>query len=199
MWRVIQWILDVLYGKPLAECREERTRQAKEIEALKLALAESSKVPSASDYVELADAEVFTPWLNLKLKKYTLTYADLVYYSFPKEQWVELLGEIQPVLIKCIGEWLPEISDCDNFSLSMYHFVSKSFMNAGYEKQGSFMIVWSQKHAYNAFADTDGKIWIYEPQTNKVIGEIDDVLDEIYESDKVWFPGEVRLGNIGES
>jgi len=131
--------------------------------------------------------------MSLKLKIYNLVYADSGYYTFPKEQWVELLEVVQPVLIKCIGKYIPETVDCDNYSLSMYHFVSKTFMNAGYDKQGAFMIVWSKKHAYNAFMDTEGKVWVYEPQTGKVIGEIEDMVDDIYESDKVWFPGEVKL------
>ena len=143
--------------------------------------------------MNLDDAEVFVPWSNLTLRKYDPVYADLTYYSFPKEQWIALLDALHPTLIASIGEWKENISDCDNFSQHAYYFVSKSFINAGYPCQGAFMVVWSRSHAYNAFVDTEGKIWIYEPQNNKIIGDIEGTLDDVYNPDKVWFPGEVKL------
>ena len=55
------------------------------------------------------------------------------------------------------------------------------------------MVVWGYEpghtsHAFNAFMDTEGKSYIYEPQNGNVVGRLDDGSGS-YMPRKIWFPG----------
>ena len=136
------------------------------------ALEDSFVVVSADDCVDVDDATEIHPYSSSVLKKYDLTVADFSYYCFPKTQWEKLLSEIQPFLTSLIGEWTENVADCDDFSLIMNAFVAASFIRGGCDLQGAFFIAHSQTHAYNVFVDDTKKVWVYEPQNNKVVGLI---------------------------
>ena len=53
------------------------------------------------------------------------------------------------------------------------------------------MITWSRRHAYNAFIDSDNKVWIYEPQSGSVVGLLGET-EEPYDTALIWFPGEKK-------
>ena len=85
------------------------------------------------------------------------------------------------------GEYVPETHDCDDFALVMNSYVAISFIKSTYDKQGAFMTLWSNTHAYNGFVD-DKATWVYEPQNGRIIGKLGET-GEPYDTRKVWFPG----------
>ena len=136
------------------------------------ALDDSFVVVSADSLTDVDDATKVYPYSNLTLKQYELAVADLSYYCFPKTQWETLLSEIHPFLVDLIGEWAENVADCDDFALIMNAFIASSFIKAGYDLQGAFFIAWSNTHAYNVFVDDTKNVWVYEPQTDRVMGRI---------------------------
>ena len=83
------------------------------------------------------------------------------------------------------------VSDCDNWANVMSAFVSIAFKKSGYSKQGAFAIAHTvpdepSRHAYNLFVDGDHRVWLYEPQTNRLKGEMKDG-DGVYRTGYVWF------------
>ena len=95
--------------------------------------------------------------------------------------------------MKARRKWITEISDCDNFATTMYDFMSILFLQAGLKRQGGFMVVWGYEpghtaHAFNAFVDTEGKSYIYEPQNGSIVGRLDEGSGS-YMPRKLWFPG----------
>lgn len=153
------------------------------------ALDDSFIVISADDCVDIDDATKVYPYNNLVLKQYDLTVADLSYYCFPKTQWETLLSALHPFLKDLIGGWSANISDCDDFALIMNAFVAFSFIKAGYDLQGAFFIAWSPTHAYNIFVDSAKNVWVYEPQTDRVMGRIGNVSTP-YDTKKILCVGD---------
>jgi len=151
-------------------------------------IAANLTVPPCTEFTYIDDAEIYYPFSDVVLKLYQTAIADASYYSFPKEQWIALLSMVQPIIMKVIGKWTADISDCDDFALIMNSYVAVSFIKAGYPKQGAFFILWSPSHAYNGFRDNNGNIWVYEPQTDKVIGKLGQTVSP-YDTKKVWAPG----------
>jgi len=123
---------------------------------------------------------------------YDLRVADLEYYQLPYDAWIELLASVQREVGESLSKWRANVSDCDDWAYVMGATVVQAFVKAGLDKQGAFMILWdmtgAQKHAYNGFMDTDGQVWVYEPQDGTVVGKLGET-SGAYETDWVWFPG----------
>jgi len=117
--------------------------------------------------------------------------ADIRYLLFSKEDWVEILNVIHPLVKEALTRWEVDISDCDNWSNVASAFISIAFKKSGYTKQGAFALshtipTASSRHAYNLFVDLDHKVWLYEPQTNQLKDEMKDG-SGIYRTGYVWF------------
>lgn len=155
------------------------------IEHLQQTLDEAIQIPTLSIHIE--PEWLFDPY-DLIWPCGDVLVADLEYYALPYDTWIDILEPIQKETVKARGKWVKEISDCDNFATTMYDFMSILFLKAGLKRQGGFMVVWSNMHAFNAFMDTEGKSYIYEPQNGSVVGRLDEGSGS-YMPRKLWFPG----------
>jgi len=111
--------------------------------------------------------------------------ADWLYYALDYNDWIDVLNKISKTF-KAV--WKEEVFDCDDFSLLFSAMLAYSVYKSGFNKQFAFGIAWSYTHAYNIFIDKSGKVWIFEPQTNKVIGELGKTTKP-YDTVEVWFCG----------
>ena len=123
-----------------------------------------------------------------ELYDYDMVRADLIYYAFPKDVWLTILSQIQPVVKKCLKNWVSSISDCDDFALVMNAFLAVALKDAGLKYQGAFTIAWSNSHAYNLYVDESKQIWVYEPQNDTTVGLLGDGVKP-YDTQKIWFIG----------
>lgn len=112
-------------------------------------------------------------------------FADLKYLALKKDRWKVVLTEIRSLFN---ARWTKWVFDCDNFALLMAGLLAYAVYKSGFKKQFAFGIAWSIEHAYNVFIDYDGKVWVYEPQTNRVIGELGKT-ERPYNTVEVWFMG----------
>ena len=68
-------------------------------------------------------------------------------------------------------EYKEEVWDCDDFARDLYcraknHFAEKRGLNA------AFGLVWTSKHAFNFFVDTNREVFFIEPQTDAFVSLI---------------------------
>jgi len=117
--------------------------------------------------------------------------ADARYNLFSKEDWTRILSEVYPLVKEALTRWSVDISDCDNWSTVMSAFVSIAFKKSGYGMQGAFAIAHTvneepSRHAYNLFVDDKFNVWLYEPQTNKIVGSLENGVG-IYNTGYVLF------------
>ena len=105
-----------------------------------------------------------------------LLAADLEYDTYTYDQWIAMLTEVQ---LLAEDRWKTDIYDCDNFAEVMHSYLSLAFKKAGLNKQGMFAIAWGKGHAYNVFMTRGKTMYVYEPQSNEVIGIVgeDDLAD----------------------
>ena len=155
------------------------------IEHIQQALDEAIQIPVLSIHTE--PEWLFDPY-NLIWPCGDVLCADEEYYALPYDTWMKILPLIQAETAKARVKWVKEVGDCDNWATTMYDFMSILFLKAGLKRQGGFMVIWSNTHAFNAFMDTDGKSYIYEPQNGNVVGRLDDGSGS-YMPRKIWFPG----------
>lgn len=90
----------------------------------------------------------------------------------------------RPQVIETVKEY-PEA--CDNFASLMASKLQFAAYKSGFTQQPAFGYAVSRTHAYNCFI-CDGMVHIYEPQTNRVIGELGKT-PAPYDTIKVWFFG----------
>ena len=120
--------------------------------------------------------------------------ADSEYYLLPYSEWIKVLDLIYNELKNWVDEvsvlsWIKYVWDCDNWSDAIKSLLCMGVLKAGFKRQLAFMITWQKgRHAYNAFMDEEKKIWIYEPQSNAVIGRLGETRDP-YDTNMIWFPG----------
>lgn len=155
------------------------------IEHIQQALDEAITIPKLSIHTE--PEWLFDPY-NLIWPCGDVLCADEEYYALPYDTWTTLLPIIQVETAKARVKWVKEVGDCDNWSTTMYDFMSILFLKAGLRRQGGFMVVWSNTHAFNAFIDIDGKSYIYEPQNGSIVGRLNEGSGS-YMPRKLWFPG----------
>ena len=60
-------------------------------------------------------------------------------------------------------KYASESHDCENFSWALLGYWSEGL------KSFAFGFAWSNSHSFNIMIDSDGKVWIIEPQTNEYI------------------------------
>jgi len=148
-------------------------------------------IPDVSDLIKLEDLLEVDPYSIL----YNLGYSDVVvadikYLSVPKKKWKKLLLRIYDS-IRPLEEYIPELFDCDDYATIFSSLVILTFYtNFKWAKhQLAFGIAWSNIHAFNLFIDNEERVWVYEPQNNRIVGEIHEVKEGIYKVKKVWFMG----------
>jgi len=149
------------------------------------ALSSAIQIPDISDLLE--PREIVKPWTEFDWKGYDFLAADTEYYAFPKENWEKILSWVFMEKEKAMEVWKPEVADCDDHALVMASLVALAFNEAGLDRQGAFFIIWSRSHAYNGFIDDTRRIWIYEPQTNEIVGLLGETTDP-YSSRLLWMP-----------
>lgn len=160
----------------------------KRVETLTAALSEAIQIPVFK--IDEDKLEVIRPADDDAFKEYDdLVFADLEYYTLPKLEWNKILPMIQTQVKKSLICYEHPVADCDDWSGVMCGLMIIAFRKAGLSRQGAFMITWQKhRHAYNAYMDTDGKVWIYEPQNGRTVGELGKTEDP-YNTDMIWLPG----------
>jgi len=164
------------------------------LETYKKALEDAVVIPE----IELDESELsIYKFEDAAFAGYDLRIADAEYYLLPYDKWIEILALVHKEVKEGLIRWRANISDCDNWADITASTIALTFVKAGLNKQGAFMIIWDmtgdKKHAYNAFMDVNGQVWIYEPQTNEIVGKLGET-DGAYESEWIWFPGAQPVG-----
>lgn len=146
-------------------------------------------IPKIDYTIRGALYETFTPYKDIDTSKYDIHYADLDYFATEIRVWKSILTRTHAQVKKALVKWKRNISDCDNWAYTTLDIVSMAFTKAGssFGLQGALGIAWSKTHAYNLIVDEEKTIWVYEPQTNKIIGKMDEMTDETYISKRVYF------------
>ena len=174
-------------GEELKKCEKDKKYYAKRAEALANALAKSVTLPEPPNPSK--EMEEVNPWKFItKYGKYDILTADKYYYTLPLNTWIKILTPIQTQIEKILPKWRVDVSDCDDYALLMASFVAAVFAKPYYDKQVAFAITWSSSHAYNSFITTEGTWEIYEPQSNVIVGRLDETTG-IYKTKKIWFMG----------
>jgi len=140
---------------------------------------EKTAIPHNLILEYLEDPILYDVYDVLDTSKYQFVLAaDVEYNVFSYQQWGGLLGEVYS---RVKAKWETDIWDCDNVAEFMHAYISQAMKDAGQKKQGMVGIAWSKSHAYLVFMALDEKWYIYEPQTDVVVGGLgDDGLEELY-------------------
>lgn len=141
----------------------------------KLALDKSLVVPSVN--FDLASGKTVDAYGVPLLGGYGYRAADYEYRVYQKEKWVELCDAVYTEVKKVHPKWIQEVGDCNNYANTFNALVALAFRGSGAPKQGFFLTLWSRTHAYNGFVDDSLDVWILEPQSGRVIGQINEVDD----------------------
>ena len=160
------------------------------IKTLTEQLLRGVKLPDLKPLIKNGITEVY-PRQFLYKYAYDWETADLTYLSLDMDDWKRVLTAVKKTII---GTWTTDVFDCDDFALVMAAMVAYSSYKSGFSKQLAFGIAWSHVHAYNVFITKDEKIWVYEPQTNRIIGEANEIKkgkksNYIYFTKEIWFMG----------
>lgn len=157
------------------------------IDALQKAALESFEYPKIPSYSYVSyDVSNISDFYTVEFVR-----SDVEYLLFSKDDWVKILNVTYPLVKEAMERWVTDISDCDNWALTTAAIVNIAFKKSGYTKQGAFAIAHTvldepSRHAYNLLVDRDRKIWVYEPQTNRIVGEMKEGLT-IYRTGFTWF------------
>lgn len=162
-----------------------------QIQDLQALIASSTPIPDISEYID--SPKLFKPFVT-PIDLPIGLIADEYYYTWTLEQWKNILDKVQKIVranaLK--NGWVTDISDCDDFASVMTGHLITTFVHSGVDKQGAFLYVRSQSHAYNVFIAYEGEEFIpyvYEPQTDKVVGKLSEVNWEPYVTIKGWYLG----------
>ncbi len=173
-------------NKQIEELEEDVKYWRDRAEHFMNALSKAVEIPDISDLI--GEKEIVKPWTEFNWKGYDFLAPDVEYYAFPKEVWEEILSRVYKEKEEHFGEWKREVFDCDDHALTMASLVVMTFEKAKLDRQGAFFIIWSPRHAYNGFIDNTRRIWIYEPQTNEIVGILGETPDP-YNSRWLWILG----------
>ena len=124
-------------------------------------------------------------WLNFHTPA-TLIYADLEYYMLNLNDWKKVLKQLQKLLTQ---KYTKSVFDCDDFALVMASLVVQYAYAKKMDRQLAFAIAWSDVHTFNVFWTPNGKMYVFEPQTGMVVGEVSEIRDESYKVKKVMLIG----------
>lgn len=109
--------------------------------------------------------------------------ADLTYIAYEVAEWERILSDLT---VKGDFEYRKSIFDCDDFALVCASTIAQSAYHANLEYQPAFCIMWSRTHAYNGFITDAREVYVYEPQTNEIMGKLGDDMGENYATTKIW-------------
>ena len=162
-----------------------------QIQTLNNLLSTSIPIPDISSHID--SPKMFAPYqtpIGIPMG----LIADEFYYTFTLPQWIEILTLIQKEVEEhaLINGWVTDISDCDDFAVVLNGHAVTTFVHSGLDKQGCLLYVRSKTHAYNVFVAHDGDEftpYVYEPQTNKVVGKLSEVNWEPYVTTEGWLLG----------
>ena len=111
---------------------------------------------------------------------------DLEYYSFTLAEWKTILTDIYNEL-KPKETYTTRIFDCDDFALVFSGILAYSAFKSGFVLQPAFAIAWSNTHAFNLFVTSDNKVYLYEPQSGKIMTWNEANKIDSYKVRKIWF------------
>ena len=154
------------------------------INTLTQQLLKSIEMPDLSEFV--SKVKLIEPRSLIWNVVPNSTFADWNYYTLPLDDWKKVLTKIQQTF-KAV--WTQEIFDCDDFALltsAMLTYAWYKSIGNILNNQLAFGIAWSKTHAYNVFIDNDRKVWIYEPQSNIILGELGKT-QAPYDTIEIWF------------
>lgn len=170
-------------------CSSDRLYLAEHIQELTDMLASAFYIPSIDSHIQEPVPILIQPRIVPGIKHYSdVNIADASYYALSKNQWKKILGPIQREVKLAIGPYRAEKADCDDFALVMNGFVAMAFEETDLDHQGAFGIAWSKTHAYNFFIVSDSETLVYEPQSNRIIGEIRQCSGK-FDTKMLWIPG----------
>jgi len=134
----------------------------------------------------LLNSHKYDPWSDPKIQGqgYHLDIADSSYLSFSYAAFVDYLSRVNIEVKDNLPRWIREVSDCDNFAGVMASAIQLGCIKAGKIKQAAFAVAWSGNHAYNIFWDTAGQGHIYEPQTDEIMGTLEDPVEPLLSPDR---------------
>lgn len=120
------------------------------------------------------------------IKGYDLTIADAEYLTYTFDDWKSIMFRLHQHLVDKF-KYVTDVGDCDDFALVYTSTLAYSAYQAGLSKQVAFGIAWSNTHAFNVAIDDKNNVWVIEPQSGSVIGELGTDLGESYNVKKIWF------------
>lgn len=177
------------YNDVVQACTSDKLELLQQVRDLTALLSSRIELPDISEYV--SSPVVYEPF-NESLPIPLGIIADEYYYAFTLQQWKDILTEIQDTTKEVLTNWKPDISDCDDWALVLNGFSVTAFVKARLSKQGALLFARSQSHAYNVFVAYTGDgftPYVYEPQTNRVVGKLVETNFEPYVTIKGWLLG----------
>jgi hypothetical protein len=157
-------------------------RLTNEVEKISKILASRFKMPDFTDLLaplvpETVDPPNEKPYdAEFLGGQYKVSTHDLSYFAVNKDDWIQILDAVFPLVKKALKTGLAEVADCENFARLTKAFVSIGVYQGGLQKELALAMALSRGHAYNAFMTLDKRVWIWEPQSATLIGEIVDDL-----------------------
>jgi hypothetical protein len=159
-----------------------------EIEALKIKL-EASKVAikSAMDWRESKIMYEEPRKLDLRYNVSKLLagakilfIADYNMYGIDKKD-VEKVMSIHPEIAD--SKYIKEAYDCDDFASAMFGVFNQRGLG-----RFAFGYALSKSHAFNIFVDRECKLWVVEPQTNRIMSyDYALTVSDIYKINRYFF------------
>jgi len=138
--------------------REFRERIESQIRELKGRLEQYEvEPPKITDHILLSELRDV---LKKACNEPTIYLSDMDYALIPKSEMLRFLKRDLTDLAK----YTPEYYDCDDFSFRLHGALSIPAWGGI-----AFGIAWSTMHAYNIFVDDERKVWIIEPQTDRLM------------------------------
>ena len=161
-----------------------KTHYKSQVDAAVALLDKAIKVPLYTDYgkngvpIDLFDFDGF----GVILREIT----DETYLTFTQSDWTTMLSGLYDTIKETLGRWRTEIWDCDNFALIFQGLFSLMCRDSGFPSQGAFAWARSPTHGYNVYIDTEGVVWVFEPQSGQTVGRLGET-EKPYDTIRVYF------------
>lgn len=171
----------------LVLCESKIKELSDELDILKLSgyqgcfdkLAEYEELLESYHYVfedkkPISKPECLNLFKQVTSSKPFLAFGDDRYSTVSKEEMGIFLDKDK---LNLKNHYVTEKYDCDDFSFRL-----KGNITTQHNSDIAFFIVWSSRHAFNAFIDHDKKVWYIEPQTDQILdphGQLDDLYTDI--------------------
>lgn len=162
--------------------KEDTEYYEERIKTLEKLLLEKTKLPNLS-YLSGKVIEV-NPRDLISISKYA--QADFLYYALDYNDWIKVLTEISKTFDRT---WKKEVHDCDDIALVFNAMLVEAVYKSKFKRTFALGIAWSSTHAFNIIITKTNDIFIYEPQTNRIIGKMNEITNSTYKVKEVWFIG----------